>query len=120
MTESRPSFITYCQNALPFSTKSRRNTHQYLKQFNRPTFFSDEKVKVKGIRDLLNSGNQDLALSLLLKDFANEDGIRYFNKVRHLEGHDTINNGPKSAESNAEKVVSVSSPYNFRDILVPR
>lgn len=93
MTNSVPVLLRNVRNLLTFSS-SKENVQEQVRKVNRSSFFEDEKAKVKKIKTLLNNGKHDQALGELLEDFANEDGIQYFNKIRHVEGQNNSNDSP--------------------------
>lgn len=86
MKDPRQSvFLQKCRNFISFSTNSTRRVQEQIKEVNQPSFFEDEKQKVNEIRDLIANGGHDEALRQVLQDFAHEDGIRYFNRIRYVE-----------------------------------
>ena len=85
--EGRPAFGKY-RNLFSLSNSTRKVQDQ-INQVSRPTFFDGEKQKVNGIRRLIDNGGHEEALRLVLQDFAHEDGISYFNRIRYLENDDT-------------------------------
>jgi hypothetical protein len=85
-----PNLLHRFRSILSFS-KSKEDLQNQIKNVTGPAFFEDEKIKVEEIKNLLDNGEHDVALGKLLSDFANEDGIQYFNRVRYFDDED--NNG---------------------------
>ena len=105
MTNSLPFSLQNIQNALSLSD-SNNDFREQLQQVNQPAFFKDEKRKVEKIKSLLQSGQHEVALKELLRDFANEDGIKYFNRIRQ---NDSSSSYPESKSREKVEIVSTQS-----------
>ena len=101
MTQDSKPLLHHFRTLFSFSKSKDDRQYSLLEQVNRTSFFEDEKVKVKEIKNLINNGEHNAALNELLSDFASNDGIQYFNKVRYLEGH-----GKSNPKFNDEKKVN--------------
>ena len=124
MTNSRLTVFQNFRKVLSFSQPGDVSREQ-LKSVNQPTFFEDEKEKVKKIKSLLECGKQEVALSQLLDDFANEDGIRYFNRIRYFDdqnqtGGSAPESRPKSVEVSLQIILDSNSQnwQNKEDCLI--